>query len=111
MARSTSLSASANAIGGLQDLVRGNNAGTVKGNSDGIDPDYRRTAAAVWRWRRILWSQAWVLVIDFPRCRSASGVKRKGILIEREVGVRVASAPWFGATLRARAMSGPRYAY
>jgi hypothetical protein len=64
MAGSTSRSAKASAIAGLKDTVRGNNAGIVKGNFDGIDPDYCCPGAAVWRWRRILWSQARVLVIE-----------------------------------------------
>jgi hypothetical protein len=34
-----------------------------RGYGNGIDPDYRFTGAAVWRWR-ILWSQPRVLVIE-----------------------------------------------
>jgi hypothetical protein len=50
----------------MNDIVRGNTAAQLKEASDGIDPDYRRIAAAVWRRRRILWSQARVLVIERP---------------------------------------------
>jgi hypothetical protein len=39
----------------MNDIVRGNNAAQLKEASDGIDPDYRCTAAAVWRRRRIFW--------------------------------------------------------
>jgi hypothetical protein len=48
----------------MNDIVRGNTAAQLKEASDGIDPDYRRIAAAVWRRRRILWSQARVLVMN-----------------------------------------------
>ena len=41
-----------------------NNLSAVKGDSHGIDPDYRCPSAAVWRRWRILWSQARVLVIE-----------------------------------------------
>ena len=51
-------------LGGLKDAARKNWPLPSTEASHGIDPDYRCATAAVWRRRRIPWSQSRLLVIE-----------------------------------------------
>jgi hypothetical protein len=67
------------AVGGLKDAVCKNRPLPSTEASHGIDPDYRCATAAVWRRRRIPWSQSRLLVIEGgPRDRARTGMTGPG---------------------------------
>ena len=63
-----------------------NKAGTVNGETHGIDSDHRRFSAAIWRRRRILGSQSRLLVIEaFPSLSLSRISSTETVLEARQV--------------------------